>query len=154
MGTRLFVGNLPFSATEDEIREMLGAFGPVHSVALPTDRDTGRPRGFGEGPEGPIEHPTRDLTYRVDGFVDDLGEPRALAPARRPRLADSGAAPAGPPALGGGRAAAAGAGGGPRPSPGGRLELYRRLSPHRVVSVAVFTGRTGIGRRRHCRRNW
>jgi len=44
---KLYLGNLPFSATEDEIREMLGAFGPVHSVALPTDRDTGRPRGFG-----------------------------------------------------------------------------------------------------------
>ncbi len=44
---KLYLGNLPFTATEDEVREMLGAFGPVHSVALPTDRDTGRPRGFG-----------------------------------------------------------------------------------------------------------
>ncbi len=44
---KLYLGNLPFSATEDEMRELLGQFGTVHSVALPTDRDTGRPRGFG-----------------------------------------------------------------------------------------------------------
>jgi RNA recognition motif-containing protein len=44
---KLYLGNLPFTATEDEMRELLGQFGAVHSVALPTDRDTGRPRGFG-----------------------------------------------------------------------------------------------------------
>lgn len=44
---KLYVGNLPFSATEDEIREMFGKHGGVHEVKLVTDRDTGRPRGFG-----------------------------------------------------------------------------------------------------------
>jgi RNA recognition motif-containing protein len=44
---KLYVGNLPFSATEDEIREHFGQHGEVHSVALINDRETGRPRGFG-----------------------------------------------------------------------------------------------------------
>jgi RNA recognition motif-containing protein len=43
----IYVGNLPYSATEDELREVFGQFGPVHSVKLVNDRDTGRPRGFG-----------------------------------------------------------------------------------------------------------
>ena len=44
---KLYVGNLPFTATEDEVTEMFGQFGTVHSVALINDRETGRPRGFG-----------------------------------------------------------------------------------------------------------
>lgn len=43
---KLYVGNLPFSASEDEIREAFEAFGTVDDVALIMDRDTGRPRGF------------------------------------------------------------------------------------------------------------
>jgi len=43
----IYVGNLPFSATEDEIRELFAAYGNVDSVRLMTDRETGRPRGFG-----------------------------------------------------------------------------------------------------------
>ncbi len=47
MGTRLFVGNLPFDATESAIRELIAGGGRnVTSVKLVTDRDTGRPRGF------------------------------------------------------------------------------------------------------------
>jgi RNA recognition motif-containing protein len=44
---RLYVGNLPFNATVDEVRAAFEAFGTVHDVNLITDRDTGRPRGFG-----------------------------------------------------------------------------------------------------------
>jgi RNA recognition motif-containing protein len=44
---KLYLGNLPFTANEDEIRQMLGEYGEVQSDALPTDRETGRPRGFG-----------------------------------------------------------------------------------------------------------
>ena len=44
--TKIYVGNLPFSATESEIRELFGQYGTVESVSLVTDRDTGRPRGF------------------------------------------------------------------------------------------------------------
>ena len=44
---KLYVGNLPFTATEEEITQMFGEHGTVHSVALINDRETGRPRGFG-----------------------------------------------------------------------------------------------------------
>jgi RNA recognition motif-containing protein len=44
---KIYVGNLPYSATETEIRDVFGQFGTVHSVSLITDRETGRPRGFG-----------------------------------------------------------------------------------------------------------
>jgi cold-inducible RNA-binding protein len=43
----LFVGNLPFSATEDALRELFSAHGEVQQVKIMTDRDTGRSRGFG-----------------------------------------------------------------------------------------------------------
>src|SRR5262245_129716 len=45
--TKIYVGNLPFSANESEVRELFAAHGTVESVSLITDRDTGRPRGFG-----------------------------------------------------------------------------------------------------------
>ena len=45
--TSIYVGNLPFTATEDEVRELFEAHGQVDEVRLMTDRDTGRPRGFG-----------------------------------------------------------------------------------------------------------
>ncbi len=45
--TRIYVGNLPFSATEEEIRQLFSQYGTVQSVSPVTDRDTGRPRGFG-----------------------------------------------------------------------------------------------------------
>jgi len=47
MAQKLYVGNLPFSATEDEVRELFAKHGTVISVNLINDRDTGRPRGFG-----------------------------------------------------------------------------------------------------------
>lgn len=43
----IYVGNLPFSASEDEIRDLFAQHGEVHSVKLISDRETGRPRGFG-----------------------------------------------------------------------------------------------------------
>ncbi|MDX8402505.1 MAG: RNA-binding protein [Mariprofundaceae bacterium] len=43
----IYVGNLPFNATEDEVRDAFGEFGDVKSVKLIDDRETGRPRGFG-----------------------------------------------------------------------------------------------------------
>jgi cold-inducible RNA-binding protein len=46
MPVRLFVGNLPYDATEAELRAHFAAIGPLSSVFLPVDRETGRPRGF------------------------------------------------------------------------------------------------------------
>ncbi len=43
---RLYVGNLPFDATQETVRAAFEAHGTVHDVSLVTDRDTGRPRGF------------------------------------------------------------------------------------------------------------
>jgi RNA recognition motif-containing protein len=45
--TKLYVGNLPFTATEDAVRTLFAAHGAVEKVSLIADRDTGRPRGFG-----------------------------------------------------------------------------------------------------------
>ena len=45
--TKLFVGNLPFSATEEAVRALFEKHGTVEKIALITDRETGRPRGFG-----------------------------------------------------------------------------------------------------------
>ena len=45
--TKLYVGNLPFTATEDSVRALFAPHGTVEKVSLITDRDTGRPRGFG-----------------------------------------------------------------------------------------------------------
>jgi RNA recognition motif-containing protein len=44
---KIYVGNLPFSANETELRTLFSQHGTVESVSLPTDRETGRPRGFG-----------------------------------------------------------------------------------------------------------
>jgi RNA recognition motif-containing protein len=44
--TKIYVGNLPFSADENEIRTLFSQHGTVESVNVITDRDTGRPRGF------------------------------------------------------------------------------------------------------------
>jgi hypothetical protein len=45
--TKLYVGNLPFTATEDAVRALFSKHGTVEQVSLINDRDTGRPRGFG-----------------------------------------------------------------------------------------------------------
>lgn len=47
MNNRLYVGNLNYNTTEDELRALFEAIGPVTSVSLITDRMTGRPKGFG-----------------------------------------------------------------------------------------------------------
>jgi len=46
MSVRLFVGNLPYSATDVDIRQHFGTVGDPSQIVIPTDRDTGRPRGF------------------------------------------------------------------------------------------------------------
>jgi len=46
LSNKIYVGNLPFSSTEEELRGVFSAHGDVQSVNVITDRDTGRPRGF------------------------------------------------------------------------------------------------------------
>ena len=44
---KIYVGNIPYSTTEDQLRDKFGEFGEVEEVTVVTDRHTGRPRGFG-----------------------------------------------------------------------------------------------------------
>jgi RNA recognition motif-containing protein len=61
MVKNIYVGNLPFSATEEEVRGLFAQYGDVEAVKLISDRETGRPRGFGfvemdgDGAESAIE---------------------------------------------------------------------------------------------------
>ena len=67
MAKKLYVGNLPFSATEDEIRDLFSQYGEVQSVKLITDRETGRPRGFGF-----VEMENADeAAQNLDGYAFD-----------------------------------------------------------------------------------
>jgi RNA recognition motif-containing protein len=43
---KIYVGNLPFTTTDAELRTLFSEHGTVESVSLPSDRETGRPRGF------------------------------------------------------------------------------------------------------------
>lgn len=47
MGSKIYVGNLPFSATSESLNEMFSKFGSVDSAKIVMDRDTGRSKGFG-----------------------------------------------------------------------------------------------------------
>lgn len=46
MNSKLYIGNLSFNTTEDDLRDAFGAFGTLTDVFVATDRETGRPRGF------------------------------------------------------------------------------------------------------------
>ncbi len=46
MGSKVFVGNLDFNTTRDEVQSLFSEIGEIRDVFLPTDRDSGRPRGF------------------------------------------------------------------------------------------------------------
>ena len=51
----IYVGNMSFDTTEDQLRQAFEAFGEVSTVNIISDRETGRPKGFGF-----IEMPTKD----------------------------------------------------------------------------------------------
>lgn len=58
--TTIYVGNLPFSATEADVRALFEKHGTVQSVKLVNDRETGRPRGFGF-----VEMPSSDAQTAI-----------------------------------------------------------------------------------------
>jgi len=81
MGNRLYVGNLPFSADEQAVRELFEQNGrTVAEVRLITDRDTGRPRGFGfveMGSNEEADGAIRELNgYEMDGRALTVNEAR------------------------------------------------------------------------------
>jgi RNA recognition motif-containing protein len=107
--TKIYVGNLPFSATESEVRDLFAQHGTVDSVALPTDRETGRPRGFGF-----VEMPQADAQkamQALNGF-NMGGRPLRVNEAQdRPRTGGGGR-PGGGGRSGGGGYGGGGSGGG------------------------------------------
>ena len=81
MGSRLYVGNLPFSADEDQVRELFGQNDrTVVEVRLITDRDTGRARGFGFVEMGSDED-AQGAISELNGFSMD-GRPLTVNEAR------------------------------------------------------------------------
>jgi RNA recognition motif-containing protein len=60
---KIYVGNLPFTASEADVRSLFSQHGTVESVALPTDRETGRPRGFGF-----VEMPQADAARAIEAL--------------------------------------------------------------------------------------
>ena len=80
--TRLFVGNLPFRMAREELEELFAQAGTVVSVHIPTDRETGRPRGFGFVQMQDAEELERAINmfngYSVDGraLVVNQARPR------------------------------------------------------------------------------
>ena len=106
--TKIYVGNLPFSATESEVRDLFAQHGTVESVALPSDRETGRPRGFGF-----VEMPQADAQramQALNGF-NMGGRPLRVNEAQdRPRTGGGGGRPGG--GGGGGRSGGGYGGGG------------------------------------------
>ena len=71
--TKLFVGNLPFSATEESVRALFAPHGSIDSLALINDRETGRPRGFGF-----IEMPNADAAKAIQALNGKNFEGRDL----------------------------------------------------------------------------
>jgi RNA recognition motif-containing protein len=71
--SKIYVGNLPFSATEDSIRTLFSQHGTVETVSLITDRETGRPRGFGF-----VEMPRSDAARAIQNLNGQEMEGRAL----------------------------------------------------------------------------
>ena len=105
---RIYVGNLPFSATEEEITQLFSQHGEVLSCALPTDRDTGRPRGFGFVEMSPED--AAKAIQTLDG--QDMGGRQLTVNEARPRQSRGGGGGGGGGYGGGGGGGYGGGGGG------------------------------------------
>jgi RNA recognition motif-containing protein len=85
--TTIYVGNLPFSANEADVRVLFERFGTVESVKLVNDRETGRPRGFGfvDMPSAEAQAAISALNgYEMNGRSLRINEAQERAP-RAPR---------------------------------------------------------------------
>src|SRR5918999_6210511 len=134
MSVRLFVGNLPYSATETDIRQHFGTVGDPMQVVIPTDRETGRPRGFAF-----VDYDDRGVAERAIQQLHGQpfkGRPLSVSEARpreaRPPMGSGGFSGARPPMGGGPRPPM---GGGPSPEPGNyrqpRGESNRNFGPNK-----------------------
>ena len=129
VSVRLFIGNLPYSANEADLREHLSSVGAPTHIALPTDRETGRPRGFAF-----VDYADRAVAEEAIRRFDQQpfkGRPLAVsearpredrppgAPAPRPGGFAGGGRPSGPSGFTGGRPPAGPGGFAPRPAESG-----------------------------------
>ena len=80
MNTKLFVGNLPFSLDEKGLKDIFAPSGTVVSVKIPTDRETGRKRGFAFVEMGSQEE-AENAVKALDGHEIE-GRQIAVNPAR------------------------------------------------------------------------
>src|SRR5258707_6308672 len=114
MPAKLFVGNLLFQATEEDLRELFQQAGTVESVRIVTDQFTGRPRGFGF-----VEMATKEeLAKAIEMLNGRLFRDRNLVvDEARPQPQRAGGGGGGPRGGGGGRPRAGGGGGGGRRRP-------------------------------------
>jgi RNA recognition motif-containing protein len=85
---KIYVGNMSFETTESEISELFGSHGEVDKVKLITDRDTGRPRGFGFV-EMRNDQSARDAIAALDGT--ELGGRQLTVNEARARTEHAGA---------------------------------------------------------------
>ena len=99
---RLYVGNLPYDVTEDELKHEFETYGNVTSVTIPKDKDSGRSKGFGF-----VDMPTQaEAEAAIAGLSSKMFRERTLTVSEaRPREE------------GGGRERTGGYGGGPRRPP-------------------------------------
>ena len=85
----IFVSNIPFAATSEDIRQLFEPYGEVGRVNLITDRETGRPRGFGfvEMPNaGEAQRAIEGLqNAKMEGRQLTINEARPREPRREPR---------------------------------------------------------------------
>lgn len=81
MSKRIYVGNLPFSSTEQGLQELFGNHGEVESVKIVTDRESGRSRGFGfvEMSNGASEAISALNGHSLDGRSLTVNEARPRA---------------------------------------------------------------------------
>jgi RNA recognition motif-containing protein len=70
---KIFVGNLPFSVDEAKLRELFAPYGEIDSANVITDRETGRPRGFGF-----VEMADEDARKAIQGLANHEMEGRTL----------------------------------------------------------------------------
>ncbi len=70
MNKKLYVGNLPYTTTEAQVRDLFGQAGEIIEVALITDRETGRPKGFGFV-EMATEEGAQEAIKRFNGYTLD-----------------------------------------------------------------------------------
>jgi RNA recognition motif-containing protein len=109
MAKKLYVGNLSWGVTEDQLREMFAPFGTVQSAQLVMDRDTGRSKGFGFVEMGS----DAEAQAAITGMNGQLIDNRALTVNEaRPKEDRGGGGGGGGRGFGGGRGGYGGGGGG------------------------------------------